>query len=63
MVGVVSVGAEGMVGINATLVGLDPSDLLDQLQNQYVGLEGVQEEQALHYLHLMQAAQAAKAEV
>lgn len=54
--------AEGMVGINAALVGVDPSDLLDQLQNQYVGLEGVQEEQALHYLHLMQAAQAAKAE-
>ena len=55
--------AEGVDQINSALSANDPAALLESLNNSYVGLENVQEAQAVQYLALMNAAAAAKVEV
>jgi len=49
--------------INTCVAGDDPSSLLETLHNQYAGLQNVQDAQALHYLNILKALRAAKAEV
>ena len=49
--------------VNSALAEEDPSALLEQLTNEHAGVANIQEAQALHYLNLLKAMKAAKAEV
>ena len=55
--------ADGMEDINCRLKGEEPGVLLQALHNPHCHLDHIQEENALHYLSLLQAMAAAKAEV
>ena len=55
--------AEAVHNVNSVLDEDDPAALLECLTNEHVGVVNVQEAQALHYLNVLKAMKAAKAEV
>lgn len=55
--------ADAIQCVNSSLEGDNSPALLEQLTNQYGGLQNIQEHEALQYLAVMRALRAAKSEV